>query len=118
MSSIANTIYDILKEAFPLNIIQKEHYIYYKGTRLFFDFLIKDLNVLIEVQGRQHTAFVKHFHGDKSAFLKQKNRDNFKIQYIQENEKYCLVRFNYDEKLTKRRVIKKISKAIEEGFYE
>jgi very-short-patch-repair endonuclease len=118
MSSIANAIYDILKEAFPLNIIQKEHYVYYKGTRLFFDFLIKDLSVLIEVQGRQHTAFVKHFHRDKNDFLKQKNRDNFKIQYIQENDKYCLVRFNYDEKLTKRRVIEKISKAVEEGFYE
>ncbi len=118
MSKIANELYVILKEAFPLNVIQKEHYIYYKGTRLFFDFFIKDLNVLIEVQGRQHTKFVKHFHVDKSAFLKQKNRDNYKIQYIQDNDKYCLARFNYDEKLTKQSVIRKIFKAAEEGFYE
>lgn len=118
MSSISNEIYLALKEIFPLNIIKKEHYVSFKGTRLFFDFFIKDLNVLIEVQGRQHSQFVKHFHGDKEKFNGQKHRDNSKIQYVQENTELCLVRFNYDEELSKENIMHKISCAMDGGFYE
>lgn len=118
MSKIADTVYMILKKEFSLNIIIKEHYINYKGTRLFFDFFIKDLRLLIEVQGQQHIKFIKHFHLDKEAFVAQKKRDNLKIEYVQENNVLSLVRFNYDEKITKKLVLSKILKAQERGFYE
>lgn len=121
MSKIANDIYKILDEMFPrlsAPRITKEIYIRYKGQKLFFDFFIKELGVYIEVQGRQHTEFVKHFHGEKEAFQAQKIRDNLKIQYVEENAQ-CLIRFNFNEKITKALVHKKITKVLEgECFYE
>ncbi len=112
MSAIANKVYDLIKEAFPHYIITKEHYINYKGTRLFFDFLIKGLNVYVEVHGRQHFEYIEHFHGTKEKFLGQKNRDNLKIEYIQENTKFCLVRFYDGEKLDKEKVLQRINEAL------
>jgi len=113
MSKQANSIYTVLKELFPHNIILKEQYIYYKGTRLFFDYFIKDLGIFIEVQGKQHTEFVPHFHGDKKGYLKYKNRDNLKIQYVEEHDRYCLARIFYNEKVSKKMVLKKIHAALE-----
>lgn len=120
MSKQADEIYDVLIKLFPLGTVMKEEYINYEGTRLFFDFYIKDMGVLIEVQGRQHTKFVKHFHGDKETFVKQKHRDNLKIAYIQGEDKLCLVRFNYNEKVTDDLVKSKIYNALKskESFYE
>jgi hypothetical protein len=89
----------------------------YKGNKLFFDFYIKELGVFIEIQGRQHKEFVKHFHGTAEAFHKQKFRDNLKIQYVQEND-LCLVRIYDTEKITPTLVKKKINKALESCFYE
>jgi len=121
MSIIADKIGGILDNMFPRLLaprITKEIYIHYKGQKLFFDFYVKEIGVYVEVQGRQHTEFVKHFHGNKEAFQAQKMRDNLKIQYVEENGK-CLVRFNFNEKITKALVRKKISKVLEgECFYE
>ena len=118
MSKIAETVLKALKTAFPNNVIMAEHYINYKNQRLFFDFYIKDLGVLIEVQGKQHTSYVSHFHEDKHAFFAQKRRDRLKIEYVVGTDDYCLVRFNYDEKITPELVTIKIFNALEEGFYE
>jgi very-short-patch-repair endonuclease len=121
MSRIADKIHYILEDMFPrlsAPRITEEIYISYKGQKLFFDFFIKELGVYIEVQGRQHTEFVKHFHGDKESFQAQKMRDNLKIQYVEENGQ-CLIRFNYNEKITKKLIYKKINKVLEgECFYE
>jgi len=121
MSRIADEIYSVLIKIFPrlsAPRVTKEIYVNYKGQRLYFDFFIKELGVYVEVQGRQHTEFVKHFHGEKEAFVAQKYRDNLKIQYVEEHGK-CLVRFNYDEKITKALIKKKINKVLEgECFYE
>jgi len=121
MSKIADNINQILNSMFPrlsAPRINKEIYIKYKGQQLYFDFYIKELNVYIEVQGRQHSEFVKHFHGDKEAFQAQKMRDNLKIQYVEEKG-HCLVRFNFNERITKALVSKKINKVLEgECFYE
>jgi len=117
MSLISNQVYKILKELFPLNTIVKEHYVNFNGERLFFDFFIKDLNVLIEVQGEQHTRFIKHFHGDQQKLIGQKKRDNLKIEYAHGVD-VSFTRFNYDEEITKDLVMFKIYKALSEGFYE
>ena len=121
MSAIADKTGDILAQMFPDRLgkrVVKEVYVNFKGIRLFFDFYVKELNIYIEIQGGQHTKFVKHFHGDKEAFLKQKYRDNLKIQYVQENDK-CLIRFNYDEDITGELIMEKITKVLEGGcFYE
>lgn len=114
MSNIANTVHSFLIEIFPANPFNRvfcEHYVNYKGQRLFFDFYIKELSCFIECQGQQHTKFVKHFHGTKENFLGQKMRDNLKIDYVQKNNMY-LVRFNFDEGIDKELVVSKIDKAL------
>jgi hypothetical protein len=109
MSAIADKTADILAKMFPDML----------GSRLFFDFYVRELSIYLEIQGRQHSDFVKHFHGDRETFLKQKYRDNLKIQYVQENDK-CLTRFNYDEDITEELIMEKITKVLdsEGGFYE
>jgi hypothetical protein len=122
MSKIADEVYGVLLDMFPKvfnDRIEKEVYINYKGQKLFFDFYIRGLMVYIEIQGRQHFEFVKHFHGNKEAFTAQKKRDNLKIQYVEENGA-CLIRFNHNEKITKDLVRKKINTVLDSGgcFYE
>lgn len=109
MSEQANKVLGLLKELFPHNRVKAEYYVNYKGKKLFFDFYIHEFGILIEVQGQQHTKFVKHFHGNKEAFLAQKNRDNLKIEYVQENKLLSLIRFNYNEDVTKKLLLKKIN---------
>lgn len=112
MSEIAKKVYDTLREIFPTNTILQEHYIYYKGARLFFDFFIKELGILIEVQGRQHFEYVDHFHGSVESFRAQKCRDNLKREYVQYDSKLCLVYF-YDEQdiVTKELILSRIYEA-------
>lgn len=107
MSKIADEVYDLLKELYPHNVIVKEYFINYKGVRLFFDFYIKDLQTLIEVQGVQHDSYVSHFHVDRDGFLASKKRDNLKIEYCQLNS-VPLVTVNHDEKISKEILLKKM----------
>lgn len=120
MSVTATQVHSILKEMFPANPhkrVFEEHYVRYKGARLFFDFFIKELSVFVEVQGRQHKEYVHHFHGSPDAFRAQKYRDNLKIEYVQENG-FCLVRLYDTEDINAELVREKISKALESCFYE
>lgn len=119
MSIQSDKVFELLKELFPHNRIKKEYYVNYKGKKLFFDFYIRELGILFEIQGQQHTKFVKHFHGDKEAFLAQKNRDNLKIEYVQNNKFLSLIKFNYDEKMTKSLIFKKINDTLDnDGVHE
>lgn len=97
VSKLSEEVYELLRKVFPHNMIVQEHYVNYGGRRLFFDFYIKELDVLIEVQGRQHDRFVKHFHGDKEGFLSSKGRDNLKKAYCQENDMVLLEIKSSDE---------------------
>ena len=119
ISVMANQVHSILLEIFPANPFTRvfcEHYVNYKGQRLFFDFFIKELSCFVECQGQQHTKFVKHFHGDKEKFLAQKFRDNLKIEYVQKNDMY-LVRFNYDEIIDKKLIMFKLNKALDSWMH-
>ena len=109
MSKLADTTYTFLRGVFPYNIITKEYYISYKNTRLFFDFYIKDLGLVLEVQGRQHDTFVKHFHTDREGFLMSKKRDNLKKEYC---EKQCLVliEIRNTKELTKDKFMERVMK--------
>ena len=119
MSKIANNVYDILKELFPNNRIKKEHYVNFRGTRLFFDFYMPDFGLFVEVQGEQHDKYVKHFHSSKEQFLESKKRDNLKIAYVQGSEWLDLIRINHNEDVTTELVYDKINKALteKEGYY-
>ena len=117
MSEISEKVYSLLRKCFPHNIIIKEHFVKFKGVKLFFDFYIKELRVLIEVQGKQHTQFIKHFHGSKEGFIRSRKRDNLKVEYAQENN-LLLVQIYYDEVLTEVSLIDKIYKAFRENNNE
>ena len=118
MSYLSIQAQSILNELFPANPHRRvfsEQYVKYKGTRLFFDFYVKELRVYIECQGRQHFNYVKHFHGSKDNFFNAKYRDNLKIEYIQSQDFY-LVHLNYDEVITKELVLQKINSAFESEY--
>jgi hypothetical protein len=115
MSELSDKAYNLLKELFPYNVILKEHYVNYKGNRLFFDFYIKDLGILFEIQGRQHKEFVEHFHQDRAGFFESKKRDSLKIEYTETN-KIPFVEINYDEKINKNMLLRKIIKAQSEAL--
>ncbi len=111
MSKLSDEVYDKFKEWYPHFTIRKEHYVNYKGSRLFFDFFIKELNLLIECQGQQHYEFNKHFHGDKQSFIDSKNRDNLKIGYAEEN-RMAFMSIRYDDKIDYELMQSSMMKAI------
>jgi hypothetical protein len=56
------------------------------GTRLSFDFYNANKKIAIEVQGGQHTKFVKFFHGNRFKYLEQLKRDDKKLRFCEINE--------------------------------
>lgn len=110
MSKLADKTYDLLKELFPHNVIIKEYYVNYKGTRLFFDFYIKDLDIVFECQGSQHAKFVKHFHQNRDGFFELLKRDNLKKEYAEIN-KIPFVIIEYNEDINRDSLLQKIIKA-------
>lgn len=111
MSKLSDEVYDKFREWYPHFTIKKEHYVNYKGNRLFFDFYVKELSLLIECQGQQHYEFNKHFHGDREVFLRAKDRDNLKIEYAEEN-RMAFMPIKYDEKIEFGLMQSSITKAI------
>jgi len=55
------------------------------GTRLALDFLIPTLPLAVEVQGRQHYVFIKHFHKTREKFIDQLKRDRIKAEWLDLN---------------------------------
>jgi hypothetical protein len=109
---MADEVHAVLEQLFPNEIIVTEYYVNYKGARLFFDFYLKDLGILFEIQGRQHFQFVKHFHGSIESFRAQKYRDNLKKEFIQQHKETCLVYFHDEkDKINKKLVLKRIYEA-------
>jgi hypothetical protein len=108
MSKIADDVYQTLKELFPLNYIEKEYYVFYKGTKLFFDFYIPSLSLLFEVQGMQHFKFIRHLHGSIENFRGQKKRDNLKIEYCEINHLTLTKFYDTVDTITKQLVLNRI----------
>lgn len=107
MSKLSENVYALLKRSFPHYTIIKEYYVPFKGTRLFFDFYVKELGILIEAQGRQHDEFVKHFHTDACGFMESKRRDNLKLEYC-EHKELVLITFDDSDKLTEKCLLNKV----------
>lgn len=112
MSKIADDVYLILQKEFPFTYIEKEYYVNYKNTRLLFDFYVRTLGILIECQGRQHTEFVKHFHGQAENFYSQKRRDNLKVEYCEENNLTLVLFFDTIDTINKETVLNRIYEAM------
>jgi hypothetical protein len=111
-SEQANQVYELTKSLFPYCTIFPEHFVKFKGQTLYFDFYIKELNILIEVQGEQHFSYNKYFHGDREGFVSSKRRDNLKKEFC-ELERMALVIIPFNEKMDRKKLLHKFSKALE-----
>lgn len=110
-SKIATDVFNGLTNVFPNEIITPEYYIRYKGNRLFFDYYIRGLGVLIECQGEQHYKFVKHFHGTVDNFRRAKKRDNLKIEFAEENNLTLVFFYDKLDKIDEALILKRIHEA-------
>jgi len=112
MSKFSDEIAVCLKELFPELKIKMETFVNHNGQKLYLDFFIPQLNLIIEVHGRQHEVFVKHFHGDKSGFKKSKERDNTKLEWAQENNYTLVAVYEKDFPMTSEKLAKIIQEAV------
>jgi len=96
MSQLSDKIESFIKQGFPLLEYKTERYVFYRGKKLFFDFIIPDLNVYIEVQGEQHYKRIPFFHQFAKDFRAQKFRDQVKSEWCAEND-IILVVISYIE---------------------
>ena len=55
------------------------------GSRLTLDFYNANKKIAVELQGAQHTKFVKHFHKTRANFLRQIRRDDKKMDFCKIN---------------------------------
>ena len=55
------------------------------GTLMRFDIYNHSKKIVIETVGRQHAQYVKHFHGNRTGFLKQVKRDLLKHDFCELN---------------------------------
>lgn len=86
-----------------------------RKQKLFVDFVLEQMSLAIEVQGRQHTEFVPHFHGGADGFRKQKHRDGVKAEALA-IAGYALLQIHESEisKLSRAALMRRINKAIKE----
>lgn len=90
----------IIKKCFPYSSIYEEVVLLgcngIGGKPLRADFLIPDMKVIIEVNGRQHYEYSKYFHGSKASFDLYKKNDEIKTEWANVNSISCIT-LPYDE---------------------
>jgi very-short-patch-repair endonuclease len=97
MSDFEDTIYGMLKQAFPRATIKQQYAVKFNGKVLLFDFYIPSYGVMIECQGEQHYKFVPHFHHNKAGFDDYVYRDQLKDQWCAKND-YTLIKIPYNQR--------------------
>ncbi len=101
-SKFQHKIYLELKKLYPHDIILEE--IKMPESRLFFDFVIPSVKLVIEAQGKQHEAFNTLFHKYREDFIRQQNRDQMKRDFCQTNN-LTFVEVPYGSKRTTAELI-------------
>jgi O-succinylbenzoate synthase len=82
-SKFQKTVKDFLYPYWKDDIVFEEFRIV--GTRLSLDFYNANKKIAIEVQGRQHTSYVKYFHKNRLKYLEQLKRDQKKLDFCDQN---------------------------------
>ena len=68
------------------------------GTRMSLDFYNANKKIAVEVQGRQHTNYVPHFHGHhKINYINQLKRDQDKNKFCEINDITLIEIYDKDE---------------------
>lgn len=83
-SKFQKNVKDFLKDYWLHDIVFEEFRIV--GTRMSLDFYNANKKVAVEVQGDQHTKYVKHFHKTRLKYLEQLKRDQKKLDFCDLND--------------------------------
>lgn len=83
-SKFQNRVKDFLKPYWKNDVVFEEFRIV--GSRLSLDFYNANKKVAVEVQGDQHTKYVKHFHKNRLQYLEQLKRDQKKLDFCELND--------------------------------
>ena len=98
-SKIQHSVKNYLKKYWVLDIVFEEFPLV--GSRMTFDFYNATKNIVIEVQGKQHTKFIPFMHANsKINYLKQLKRDEDKIKFCNLNDIVLLEYFDQENKLS------------------
>ena len=94
-SKIQFKVKTFLRQYWENHIVYEEFPVY--GTRLKVDLLNASNKIAIEVQGKQHEQFNKHFHSNsRLKYLQSIKRDVKKSQWLEKNE-FTVVEIMQDE---------------------
>lgn len=83
-SKFQKSVKDFLQPYWQYDIVFEEMRIV--GTRLSLDLYNANKKVAVEVQGRQHTKFIPHFHRNRLKFREQLSRDEIKLDFCRKND--------------------------------
>lgn len=112
-SSGAKQLYKILCSMFGKDNITKEYHEPWlrnpKTNRIMYvDFLIKNVNIAIEYDGKQHYEYIEFIHKKFKNFYNQVYRDRIKEKILDKHD-IKVIRFRYDEKINEDTISKKLS---------
>ena len=94
-SKIQFKVKTFLRQYWENHIVYEEFPVY--GTRLKVDLLNASNKIAIEVQGKQHEQFNKHFHSNsRLKYLQSIKRDVKKSQWLEKND-FTVVEIMQDE---------------------
>ena len=110
-SKLEQRLDKVLKELFPAEAIVEDMPIKVRGRTLYVDRVLKNVQLAIEVDGRQHSEFIERFHKDAQGFKNSQERDALKEQWLVANG-YTFVRFKSTEQLTAKTLRSRILKAL------
>jgi len=82
---------ELIRSMFPLMVVLEEATIPGSETKrrrskLYCDFFLPELRLMVEVHGRQHYEHTHFFHTDKQSFGRAKARDREKIEWCELND--------------------------------
>ena len=98
-SKVQNSVKKYLKKYWFCDIVFEEFPLV--GSRMTFDFYNATKNIIIEVQGKQHTKFIPFMHANnKINYLKQLKRDQDKIKFCNLNSIVLVEYFDGDNTLS------------------
>lgn len=109
MSKLCDQVVSVLREVFPYIRIKTEQFVSFRNQRLFLDIFVPQLNLVIEVHGRQHDEFVDHFHGSASGFRESRRRDSLKEEWVAEQGLTFVVFREHELPVTPESLLEKIN---------
>jgi|TARA_R110002020_G_scaffold145558_7_gene319002 hypothetical protein len=83
-SKFQTRVKDFLRSYWKHDVVFEEFRVV--GTRLTLDFYNANKKIAVEVQGAQHTKYVKFFHKNKFKYSDQLKRDEKKLQFCEANK--------------------------------